>query len=200
MQTRCDKYSSSFNSKWCFKFTCSMMNYEARLKSKFPGFFLGVLWTEQCEIVGDLSFEFLATLLKLHVAIDSQKCTEYSIENGAVVVCSCPLRGIRGVVRFLPAKTNQLLKFIGMCVHAITVSSVTVTVYRTLFTMNLNSWFVLGGKKPNICVHHTWCNYTADPFSILHSIHFWEVIASQFLQCCQKLKNYISLQFHIDQS
>ncbi len=37
---------------------------------------------------------------------------------------------------------------------------------------------------------------TAVPFSILHSLHFCEAIVTQFLQCCQKLKNYISLQFH----
>ncbi len=40
---------------------------------------------------------------------------------------------------------------------------------------------------------------TAAPFSILHSLYFCEAIATQFLACCQKVKNYISLQFHIDQ-
>ncbi len=40
---------------------------------------------------------------------------------------------------------------------------------------------------------------TAAPFSVLCSVHFCEAIATQFLQCCQGHKNYISLQFHVDQ-
>ncbi len=35
-------------------------------------------------------------------------------------------------------------------------------------------------------------------FSILCFILFCEALNMQFLQCCQKLKNYISLQFYID--
>ncbi len=38
----------------------------------------------------------------------------------------------------------------------------------------------------------------AAPFSMLDSIRFCDAIAAQFLQCCQKLKNYISPQFHVD--
>ncbi len=67
------------------------------------------------------------------------------------------------------------------------------------FPMNFNNCFVLGGKneQPH-APHKAQLHATAASFLILHSVHFCEAIATQFLQCCQKLKNYISLQFHID--
>ncbi len=75
-----------------------------------------------------------------------------------------------------------------------------IAMMRILFPMNFNSWFVLGSKKRVTALTSqgtTTCNNSS--FSILRSVHFCEEIATQFLQCSQKLKNYISLQFHIEQ-
>ncbi len=53
-------------------------------------------------------------------------------------------------------------------------------------------------KRITACTSQERLHAVTASFSILHSVHFCEAIATQFLQYCQKFKNYVSLQFHID--
>ncbi len=56
---------------------------------------------------------------------------------------------VHTVIRFLPTKTNQLLKFIGKCVYTIGISSIDIQLLYTEHNslLNFNSWFVLGSKR-----------------------------------------------------
>ncbi len=77
----------------------------------------------------------------------------------------------------------------------------TVTVHQTHLPIEFQ-WLICFGQQKNKEVPAT-CkarlHAMAAPFSILHSVGFCEGIATQFLQGCEKLKNNISLQFHINQ-
>ncbi len=97
--------------------------YESCLKSKFPNFFLRVLWTDPREIAVRYNF-WVSANTKNYVAIASQNVqnTVLKMELSLHVVAPCKVRV--SIRFFLLPKTNQMLKFIGECVCAIAVSAV----------------------------------------------------------------------------
>ncbi len=76
---------------------------------------------------------------------------------------------VHAVIRFFTTKNKS----------AVGIYREVCSVYgncMSIFPMNFNSWFVLGGKKMNNCTH-----LTAAPFSLLCSVHFCQAIVTQLL-------------------
>ncbi len=135
------------------------------------------------------------------LAIISQKHTECRIENRSVVACSCALWGGHGYSFFIIQNKSAVEIHSEVCSRHRRIICIDIllpyTKNMSLRILTADLFWVVK-KRRTTCISQGATTHNISSISILCSVHFCEAIVTQFLQCFQKLKNYFSLQFHVD--
>ncbi len=118
-------------------------------KVSFPIFFLSILWTDQLEIVEGYNFWVSSNTVKI-----TWQSLRKNLQN-TVLKMELPLRvvapcEVRVGIRFLPPKTNQLLKFIEKYVRAVAIS---LLQKNSVTTAKLSILTYLHGKPRNFYIY-----------------------------------------------